>query len=195
VGATGAALGNGGFGISVADARDVTIGPPDPTVTTLLANEIANNGADPLSFNDDGVNVQGSLSDTIQMRGNSMHDNVGLGIRLQDNSSSTVPGVSVPPPSISVDNFGGVITATGTINAAQAACVATSTCIVDIYLADSGSEGVTYKATQENVGAGGYSIDLSSLVSPHQFITATTTDDGNTSQFQTRVEVPEDGSS
>ena len=69
---------NAGRGLDLADGSDVTVGGPDPGD----GNVIAHNGEEP---GEAGIDISTGTGDSIL--GNSIHDNTGLGIDLNDNGA------------------------------------------------------------------------------------------------------------
>lgn len=130
--------------------------------------------ANTIAFNTgDGVLVgdgQGVPSLQNSIRGNSIHDNGGLGIHNTEGGN-----MELPPPTIAPG--GPPITGTSS-------CV---TCTIDVYAA-SADEGDTYLGSAKTDGAGNWSYG-GRVGGPN--LTATVTDGaGNTSQFSSSVTEP-----
>jgi hypothetical protein len=184
---TGAiALGNG-EGVEIDFGNNNTIGG------------IAAGAGNTIAFNRDprlaGVNVYSGTGNSI--RGNSIHDNAGLGIDLgQDGVTLNTPGGPHSGPNnlqnypvlTAVTTTGSQTTIQGTLNS-----TANTSFALDFYANDqlhpSGhGEGKTYlgsiTVTTDSSGNAGFTATFSAVVPEGNFVSATATDPaGNTSEF------------
>jgi hypothetical protein len=176
-----AALANGGDGV------DVTAGASGNTI----GGTTAGNG-NTIAFNiGDGVFVDSGAGNTI--RGNSIHDNAGLGIRL--NSANNANNNQAYPLLASA-----VVSTTGTTITGSLTSTPNATVTLDFYanVAPDPSgfgEGQTYLGTAtaatDNNGKATFSIMLPVMATRGQFVTATVTDPaGNTSEFSNNALIP-----
>lgn len=151
--AAGGMLGNTGAGVLIENGSGNTIG----TTTAGEGNTIAFNTLN-------GVRVTGANSINNPVRGNSIHDNGGLGI---DNLSGG--NTELNPPTVK--------------SAGSAEGKACKNCMVDVF-SDADGEGAVYEgSTMASGGSGAWSFP-GPVTGP--FVTATATDaSGNTSEFST----------
>ena len=126
-------------------------------------NVIAYNGAT-------GVTV-GINNYYNQIRGNSIHDNTGKGIQLNDQQAGYAPA----PPGIS--------------NATQSGTSGTTCagCVIDVY-SDGADEGRVYEGSTTADGAGNW-VFSGPITGPNVTVTATTAD-SSTSEFATPFTLP-----
>ena len=114
-----------------------------------------------------GVHVKGTDALTNTISHNSIHDNVGLGIRLEDGGNAGLPA----PVISSYDMAGGV--------AAGTAC---ALCTVEVF-SDGEDEGETFEGSTAAAGGGIWTLDTGVPFTGPK-LTATASDlDGNTSEF------------
>jgi hypothetical protein len=156
--AGGGALPNGGNGINLdngdSGVQHVVIG----TTSAGAGNVIAFNSVN-------GVRINGSLDKYDSIRGNSIHDNDGLAIFLENGANE-----SIAPPSI---------TGVGPIHG-----TACNSCHIDVF-SDSSDEGETFEGTVDADGSGNWSFP-GSVAGP--YVTATATNgSGDTSQYSAPV--------
>jgi hypothetical protein len=152
----------------------------DPTGTTAVPNSagvsiessahdndiggIAPGESNIIAFNT-GIGVRVSQVTTVRnsIRGNSIHDNVGLEVDNSDGGNT-----ELPPP---------VLSSAGAAAAAGTAC---ANCIIDVF-SDGAGDAEFYEGSAVADGAGNF-IVLTSIAGPN--VTATATDtDGNTSEL------------
>jgi CSLREA domain-containing protein len=156
--AGGGALPNGGNGINLDNGEQgdehVVIG----STTAGAGNVIAFNSVN-------GVRINGSVAKYDSVRGNSIHDNDGLAIFLENGANELIL-----PPTIA-----GVGPVHGT------AC---NGCHVDVF-SDSSDEGKVFEGTVDADGSGNWSFP-ESVAGP--YVTATATNgSGDTSQYSSAV--------
>jgi len=147
-------LGNTGNGIAIS-------GPAAPSNHVIGGTGAGQ--ANVIAYNQIGVSVAGSTGNAI--RGNSIHDNGGVGI---DNTGGG-NGELAPPQITQAD-----VTVSGTSGCAS--------CTVDVF-ADSATEGQTYLGSTTTNGSGAWTLGTPP---PGPYVTATVTNtSGSTSEFST----------
>jgi CSLREA domain-containing protein len=155
------ALPNGGEGIKLSSS-----------VHGAVIGGTAIGEANVVAYNAVGVHI-GVFDDRNSVRGNSIHDNAGKGIQLDDRQTNTVS-----TPVITGFQLG---TVTGT------ACAG---CTVDVY-SDGIDEGRTYHGATPADGEGNWSF-TGTIPGPKVTVTATTAA-GSTSEFSAPVAADTDG--
>lgn len=215
-------LGNGGDGIWLRyGARNITIGAaPNSPDAAAAGNTIAYNGGNGISISEGlrSTPILSPLGDTV--RGNSIHDNSGLGIDLGElqynggwvghiTSFSLGFGVTANDPldadsgSNGLQNFpvlsavlsGATPRVQGNLNSTP-----NRTFVLDFYASSavdlSGyGEGDRYlgaaTVSTDGNGAATFNVSLASILYGGEYVTATATDsDGNTSEFSLAYQVP-----
>jgi parallel beta-helix repeat protein len=176
------ALGNRGAGVVVISATNDTIGGVGPG----QANTIAYNGSA-------GVAVggpAGGATSSITIRGNSIHDNAGLGINLNYGGAGGNNNQSYP--TLTAAEAGLITHVAGSLSSA-----ANSSFLLDFYASASPDssgfgEGQRYLGallvTTDGNGDAAFDAYLLAATAPGESITATATDSaGNTSEFSQAV--------
>jgi hypothetical protein len=180
----GTAAANAANGIRIASGSSNRIGD-------LAGNHIAYNGS--ASF-PAGVLLQGGTKNTV--RGNAIHDNLGLGLDLApagvtpndagdgDSGANDLTNFPILDPALLIE----ATSASGTLDA-----VAATAYTIDVYLSDAcdasgNGEGGIYvgsvEATTDGTGHAAFVVSLSQPTADGDVLTATATDAaGNTSEF------------
>ena len=186
----GAALGNGQHGIYFQDAVPATIGG----IGAGEANVIANNGADGISA---------ITSAEADISANSIYDNAGLGIDLNDDGVTANDTGDVDTGPNGLQNFpvltsaisgGGTTTIQGILNSAASSAFRLEFFSDASCDASGNGEGRTYLGAQtvatDGAGNASFTASLAADVVPGQVIVTTATDPtGYTSEFSACVVV------
>ena len=193
----GTALGNGYHGIAVGEYGPSQWGYADSNQIGPL-NIIAYNGQDGVSVWEHATSANNADHNSIFQ--NSIYDNAGLGIDLQNDGVTandlgdldTGPNQDVNFPVITNITY---VTGTGaTINGTLDIDTPPGQAKIEVFLAavdpTGYGEGKTYLGSTIPDGAGNWIFTVTS-VNPGDYITATTTDlNNNTSEFCANVQVP-----